>query len=142
MSAFFENLKILLVDDEQFIRQLVARLLRDIGVKEVMMASDGEEAVKKLGTYAGRIDLVILDLEMPNKNGFKVVQEIRDGSVGVNPELPVVILTGHGQQDAVKLAVDLGVHGFMVKPMSKDVLEKRIKIALSSGPIDPSVLEK
>lgn len=141
MGKSIENLIVLLVDDEQFIRQLVGRLLRDVGVKEVMTATDGEEAVKKLNTYGGRVDLVILDLEMPNKNGFQVVQEVRNGAVGVDPQLPIIILTGHGQEDAVRSAVKLGVHGFLVKPMSRDALEKRMKIALESGPIDSSRLE-
>ncbi|HEY9080290.1 response regulator [Magnetovibrio sp.] len=142
MVQSLENLVVLLVDDEQFIRQLVARLLRDMGVREVMTAEDGEDAVKKLNTYAGRIGLVILDLEMPNKNGFQVIQEVRRGTLNIDPNLPIIILTGHGQQGAVKSAVKLGVHGFLVKPMSRDALEKRIKVALSSGPIDPARLEK
>lgn len=141
MSKPIQDLHVLLVDDEQFIRQLVGRLLRDVGVKEVMFAADGVEAVTKINTYAGRIDLVILDLEMPNKNGFQVVQEVRSGAVGINPELPIIILTGHGQEEAVKSAVKLGIHGFLVKPMSRDALEKRIKIALESGQIDASRLE-
>lgn len=142
MDANFANLKILLVDDEQFIRQLVARLLRDMGVQEVTLASDGQDAMEKLATYAGRIDLVILDLEMPNMNGFQLVQKVRNGEAHVDADMPIIILTGHGQQEAVQAAINLGVHGYLVKPMSKDALEKRIKMALSSGTIDPSILEK
>ena len=142
MDANFDNLNILLVDDEQFIRQLVARLLRDMGVKEVTLASDGKDALEKLSTYGGRIDLIILDLEMPNMNGFQLVQKIRNGEAHVDADIPIIILTGHGQQEAVKAAVDLGVHGYLVKPMSKDALEKRIQVALSSGTIDPNILEK
>ena len=137
MAAIFDKLTILLVDDEQFIRQLVGRLLRDLGVKTVVVANDGVEALTKLSTSGGRIDLMILDLEMPNMNGFQVVQKVRSGEANVSAELPIIILTGHGQEDAVKAAVNLGVHGFMVKPMSRDTLEKRIKIALSSGTIGP-----
>lgn len=142
MTAIFENLKVLLVDDEQFIRQLVGRLLRDIGVKEVTMADDGLDAVNKLSTFAGRIDLIILDLEMPNMNGFQLVKKVRAGETQAPADMPIIILTGHGQQDAVQAAINLGVHGYLVKPMSKDALEKRIKIALSSGTIDPKILEK
>lgn len=140
MTTPFDKLTILLVDDEQFIRQLVARLLRDMGVKTVMIANDGVEAMKKLSTYSGSIDMIILDLEMPNMNGFQVVKEVRSGTANISSDLPIIILTGHGQEDAVKAAVNLGVHGFMVKPMSRDTLEKRIKLALKSGPIDPETL--
>jgi len=141
MDSFFEKLKVLLVDDEQFIRQLVARLLGEIGVKEVFTANDGDEAIKRLTTYAGRIDLVILDLEMPNRNGFQVVRDIRSGNTQINPDLPIIILTGHGQEEAITAAVNLGIHGFLVKPMSKDALIKRIRAALTTGRIDPRILE-
>jgi len=140
MPKNLNQARVLLVDDEQFIRQLVGRLLRDLGIEEVITADDGVDAVQKLQTHSGRIDLVILDLEMPNMNGFQVVQAIRDGKAGVNVDLPVLILTGHGQEEAVKLAVNLGIHGFMVKPMSKDALEKGIKTALSGSLIDPAKL--
>ena len=141
MTSPYDKLSILLVDDEQFIRELVARLLREMGVKTVIMASDGEVAIKKLSAAAGRIDLMILDLEMPRMNGFQVVQKVRRGDNDIKKDMPVIILTGHGQEDAVKKAVSLGVHGFMVKPMSRDVLEKRISQAMSSGPINPKILE-
>ena len=141
MISPYEKLSILLVDAEQFIRELVARLLREMGVKTVIMAGDGDVAIKKLSAAGGRIDLMILDLEMPKMNGFQVVQKVRQGDNDLKKDMPIIILTGHGQEDAVKKAVNLGVHGFMVKPMSRDVLEKRITQAMSSGPINPKILE-
>lgn len=140
MTVRFDTLNILLVDDEQFIRQLVARLLRDMGVHDVIMAQDGEDALTKLATASGRINLIILDLEMPNMNGFQVVQKVRNGSANVPADLPIIILTGHGKEEAVKAAVSLGVHGYLVKPMSKGDLEKRIIVAMGSGTIDPKIL--
>jgi len=140
MAETFENLTVLLVDDEPFMRQLVERLLYDMGILNIIMACDGADAVEKLSASGEQIDLMILDLEMPNMNGFQVVQQVRKGVSDINPELPIIILTGHGQLDAVKAAVKLGVHGYLVKPMSRAALEKRIKIALSSGTIDPDVL--
>ena len=132
---------VLLVDDEIFIRKLVGRLLSELNIKEVLTAEDGADAVNKLQTYVDHIDLILLDLEMPNMNGFEVVQAIRNGEAGVNSNLPVLILTGHGQEGAVKHAVNLGIHGFMVKPMSKQTLEKGIKAALSGNAIDPEKLK-
>lgn len=142
MAKTIESLVVLLVDDEQFIRQLVGRILRDIGVQEVMTAADGEEAAKKLDTYGGRVDMVITDLDMPHKNGFQLVQEIRNKALNVDENIPVIILTGHGQQESVTTAVNIGIHGFVVKPMSRQALEKRMINALNSGPIDPTRLEK
>ena len=128
---------VLLVDDERFIRNFVGRLLLDLNIKEVLKAIDGADAVKKLQIHLDHIDLILLDLEMPNMNGFEVVQAIRNGEAGVNSNLPVLILTGHGQEGAVKHAVNLGIHGFIVKPMSKQALENGINAALSGNAIDP-----
>ena len=83
---------------------------------------------------------MLLDLEMPAMNGFQVVQKIRSGVANINQDLPIIILTGHGQEEAVKAAVDLGIHGFLTKPISKDALAKKIKRAINHGPIDPTVL--
>lgn len=141
MVKKLEDARILLVDDEHFTRQLVGRLLFDLNIKQVITAIDGADAVEKLQTTVLKIDLILLDLEMPNMNGFEVVQAIRDGKAGKDSDLPVLILTGHGQEEAVKHAVNLGVHGFMVKPMSKLALEKGIKAALSGTLINPEKLK-
>lgn len=140
MDPYFENLNVLLVDDEQFIRSLVARVLRELGVGEIQVAKNGEEAIEKLSSHTARIDLMLLDLEMPAMNGFQVVQKIRSGEANIDQDLPIIILTGHGQEKAVKAAVGLGIHGFLTKPISKDALAKKIKRAINHGPIDPTVL--
>ncbi len=142
MDLFFKSLNVLLVDDEKFIRNLVARMLRDLDVGEIIVADDGEEAIQKLSTHFGRIDLMILDLEMPRMNGFQVVQKVRKGENGINPELPIIILTGHGQEGAVKAAVNLGIHGFVAKPVSIDALSKKIKRAINFGPIDTKIIKE
>ncbi|MBF0249751.1 MAG: response regulator [Alphaproteobacteria bacterium] len=139
MDPLFESLRVLVIDDEPFIRQLITRLLRDMPVKEVQIANDGDEGLKKLRVQGDRIDLVILDLEMPTLNGFQVLKALRAGDVG-HSDLPVIILTGHGEQQAIQAAVQLGIHGYVVKPMSGETLAKNIKRALTKGRIPVEAL--
>ncbi len=138
----FDNLNVLLVDDEPFIQKLIEKVLFDIGVKEVMTASHGGDALEKIRTSRKRFDLVICDLEMPNMNGFQFVEELRKGDDIPAPDVPVVILTGHSNIENLEDALDLGIHGFLAKPVSKQSLEKKMTVALTSPPIDPSILKR
>lgn len=136
----YRNLTILVVDDELFIRNLIARMLRDLKVGEVHMANDGSAALSKLQELAGKLDLVVCDLEMPGMDGFDFVKTLRRLEDKRLARLPVLILTGHAEQENVELAVKLGIHGFVAKPVSLAVLEARLGKALTAPAIDPARL--
>ena len=71
------SLKILVIDDEAFMRQLIVRVLKDLGAGGVHEAGNGSEALKQLTERSNDLDLVICDLEMPTMDGFEFVQELR-----------------------------------------------------------------
>src|SRR2546425_967222 len=100
--------RILLVDDERSIREALRKSLRAENY-EVVLAENGQEAIEKHG--AERIDLLILDLNMPVKNGWATLEWLAD----VNPLLPVVIITGRSNQSA--LAETAGAGALMEKPL-------------------------
>ena len=133
------SLNILVIDDEPFMCKLIERLLRDMGVDEIDLANDGEQGLKKVSVDT---DLIICDLEMPNMNGFEFVHRLRNNPSGPKPSVPVLIVTGHGEEDAVRGAVNLGINGYLVKPVSKQALESRIAKAVTSPMIDPKLLGK
>ncbi|CAA7624799.1 response regulator [Magnetospirillum sp. SS-4] len=137
-KSAFKRLTVMVVDDEMFIRNLIARMLRDLGIGEVQMANDGGDALGKARAIAGRLDLVVCDLEMPEMDGFAFVRALRRESDRALSCLPVLILTGHAEQENVEMAVRLGIHGFIAKPVSLNVLESRIVKALNAPAIDPS----
>ena len=135
------SLSILIIDDEPFIRKLIGRMLYEQGVTHLIEAEDGFEGIVKVRQARKGFDLIICDLEMPNMNGFDFVRQLRADKNISNPGVPVLILTGHSDEDSVQESVKLGIHGFLTKPVSKTNLEKRILSALNSPPIDPRILE-
>lgn len=139
-KADFRKLTMMVVDDELFIRSLIARMLRDMGVGEVLVASDGSDALIKVDAAAGHVDLILCDLDMPGMDGFAFVRELRGLADRTQAALPVLILTGHAEQENVTMAVRLGIHGFVAKPVSLATLESHIDKALHKPPIDPARL--
>lgn len=138
----FKSVRVLIVDDEQFIRELIGRALRDFGIGKIYFAADGREALEKVVTLSGSLDIIICDLEMPGMDGFAFVDQLRHLSDAKASALPVLILTGHAQQGNIETAVKLGIHGFLTKPVSIKDLTVRMEKALTSPPIDPARLKK
>jgi len=110
--------RILLVDDERSIRESLSKILGAENY-EVVPAENGHEAIEKYG--AERIDLLILDLNMPVKNGWDTL----DWLVKIDPVLPVVIITGRSNQRA--LAETAGADALMEKPLDVPLLLQTIR---------------
>lgn len=136
----FESLSLLLIDDERFMRQVVLRVLSGLGVNQVREAADGSEGLKIVKEHSGDLDLVICDLEMPEMDGFAFVRRLR-AMVGEVSKLPVLILTGHNEEKSVRDAVELGIDGYLLKPVSGKDLEQKINEAILSPMIDPDSLK-
>ena len=135
------SLNVLVIDDEPFISRLIMRMLRDLGVRDLVTAKNGAEGISKVQESMKKIDLIICDLEMPKMNGFEFVKHLRTSPDIADRHVPVLILTGHSQGKNVHEMVGLGIHGFLSKPVSKVILEKRITTAMTSPPIDLKALE-
>ena len=135
------NLRILVIDDEPFMRKLIIRVLYELEIVRVAEAGDGAEALEKVKDAMNALDLIICDLEMPNMDGFEFVKRLREMTGFPNADIPVLIVTGHSDPESVKSAVEAGIHGYLVKPVSKQALEKRIVAALTSPEIDPERLK-
>ncbi len=111
MTDAGEGKRILVVDDEEFVRLLVGQILGRSGY-QVDFAADGDAALARLS--AQRPDLVILDLMMPGMNGWAVLEHMRTR----RDMPPVVVLTAHGSYDAFTRVVREGVAGYISKPFS------------------------
>ncbi len=114
--------RILVVDDEKSIREALSKVLRNEDY-EVLMAETGQEAMERYGT--GRIDLLLLDLNLPGGNGWTTL----DWLAKVNPLLPVVIITGRSNQRA--LAEKSGADALMEKPLDVPRLLETIQELLN-----------
>ena len=115
--------KILVVDDEQGIREALTGILEDEGY-EVRVAPDGIEGLGLM--QAEGIDLVMLDIWLPNMGGVDVLKEIKEHY----PEVPVVIISGHGSIDIAVKAVKLGAFDFIEKPLSLERVVTAVQNAL------------
>lgn len=122
----------LVVDDEEGIQELVVDALRTLGAKVVQKASNGEHALGMLTSDPSRFHIVISDCNMGPVNGLQLLKTIRSGKAnGVDPNLPIILLTGHSDMPVVKRAVELKASGFLAKPVSLDKLTGAINKALS-----------
>jgi len=120
--------RILIVDDSPTTRKLVGYVLKKKGYT-TEEAEDGMDAMEKLG--GSEIDLVIVDLNMPNMDGISFVKNLRNGYY--NPDLPVVMLTTTSDGDLKEEALGAGVNMFLNKPIQPEVLIYKIESLLAGG---------
>ena len=121
--------RILVVDDEQDVREVVKTTLEENGY-QVLEATNGVEAYAAAAEAAvvEKPDLIVLDLMLPQMNGFDVLDKLKE-----NPQtsyIPVVILTARGQSQDESRALASGATDYMTKPWSADELADRVRIAL------------
>ena len=139
LSARFAKARVLLVDDEQYMRKVVRTMLLGMGVRHIAEAHDGPTGLQMIRNQAP--DVVILDWEMPGLNGAAFVRMVRSPETFPYPDDPIIMLTGHGERARVIEAVCIGVNEFLLKPVSTNALRDRISAVLmnprrmvSSGP--------
>ncbi len=114
--------KILVVDDEASIRQILSTRLSMIGYN-VITAADGEEALDKF--HQAGCDLVVLDVMMPKLDGYAVCQELRTES-----SVPIIMLSALGDVADRITGLEMGADDYVVKPFSPKELEARIRSVL------------
>jgi CheY-like chemotaxis protein len=123
--------KVLVADDDKSVRESLRKLLRGEGY-QVVLAVNGVEAVETFRLEKDRIDLLLVDLNMPLKNGWATLDRLRE----LNPALPVFILTGMSHQS--ELAEAAGVSALVEKPIDVPELLQLIQ-KLVSEPVESRV---
>ncbi len=102
--------KILVVEDDKFLRELISRKLSDEGF-DITQAVDGEDGIEKIKQV--KPDLILLDLILPSIDGFEVLSRIKeDPSVA---SIPVIILSNLGQKEEIEKGLSLGAVDFLIK---------------------------
>ena len=119
-----EALKVLVVDDEHTMRKVTRSLLQVIGVKTIFEANDGASGLEAICNQLP--DVVILDWAMPSMNGPEFMRKLRSPGNFPFPDLPVIMLTAHGERSRVIEAVNLGVNEFLLKPVSSKAVRERL----------------
>lgn len=119
--------RILLADDDESVRKMVGRVLESEDY-EVVLAQTGREAITK--ALSGAPDIVLLDLNMPDKNGWEAFELIDR----IHPFVPVIVITARPNQH--QYATQVGVDVLMEKPLDLDVLLKTIRELLDESDRD------
>ena len=117
------QLKVLIVDDQRTSRMLIRDALDQLGIRNIVTAEDGEQALKTM--MAAPCHIVISDFNMPKLDGLQLLQAIR--AYPPTKKVPFIILSGRGNKELVQKAAQLGVNNFLVKPISVPVLQKTIE---------------
>jgi DNA-binding NarL/FixJ family response regulator len=122
---FNRLIKVMIADDHELIREGLRKLLELEGNIEVVAeAADGVECLDKLKQIVP--DVLLLDINMPRKNGIEVLQQIREQHLNIK----VLILTVHNEVEYLIKAVDIGVDGYLMKDSSSDELKKAIHVVM------------
>jgi DNA-binding response OmpR family regulator len=116
------RLKILLIEDEEKLRKIIKLYLEKEGF-EVEEASDGNEAIEKF--QPSMYSVIILDVMLPQKDGWSVLREIRK-----KDDTPVIMLTARGEDDDKIFGFELGADDYVVKPVSPKEIVARVKAIL------------
>jgi len=117
-----EQRTILVVDDEEMVRNLLQRILEESGYC-IVTASNGYEALERFSQH--KVDLVLLDIKMPGLDGFSVLEQIRKTS-----NVPIIMLTAVKETITVRDTLSLGADDYVRKPFNRRELLLRIKVKL------------
>lgn len=116
--------KVLVVDDNQDVRELIVHILNADGF-HVYAAADGENALAIL--KSNPVDLVLLDVMMPGMSGLDVLKEIRTGSNKKIREIPVMMITAMSSTDDVDQALAIGANSYVVKPFRGTTIREKVR---------------
>ena len=116
------EMNVLVVDDAATMRRIVRSLLRELGIKNVREAEDGEMAFEDLKRQ--KADLVVSDWAMPKMTGIELLRAIRQD--GALKDTPVLMVTAESKKENIMEAVQAGVNNYIVKPFNSKTLEEKL----------------
>jgi two-component system chemotaxis response regulator CheY len=116
-------MRFLIVDDFSTMRRIIRNILKEIGYGNADEAEDGQAALVKL--RASEFDFVVSDINMPNMNGFQLLQSIRADEALKG--LPVLMVTAEARKEDIVIAAQSGASGYIVKPFTKATLEEKVQ---------------
>ncbi|WP_460450093.1 response regulator [Alsobacter sp. SYSU BS001988] len=136
----FPDVPILLVEDSLFVRAIIRRMLRQVGMRNVTEVGDGEAALEALQTFSP--ELVLLDWHLPHLTGGQILEIIRDPTISARTDVPVIMISGAPTKSLIERSAQLGVTHFLRKPFSPHELWTRLQaIGIGAGPTAAAVLQ-
>ena len=117
-------MRVMVVDDNQHMRSIVATILTAVGVGQIRECWDGAEALDALRQWPA--DVAIIDYHMSPIDGVEFTRLVRNAGDSPNPYLPIIMLTGYAERSRVMEARDAGVTEFIVKPVTAHAVLNRL----------------
>jgi|SRR5436190_1196884 len=122
-------MKILVVDDHALIREALGSVLKELkSDADVLEASNCAQAMQLVEVHSD-LELVLLDLTLPDRDGASVLSELRER----HPALAIVVLSGHKDRVTVTKALDLGAQGFIPKTANREVMRGALQLVFAGG---------
>ena len=130
-SVSMENLSVLLVEDNEYNREIAVEILEDEGFR-VSVAMDGKEAVDKVCcAQPGEYDVILMDIQMPVMDGYEATRRIRNLKDLALANMPIIAMTANAFEEDKRLAKEAGMNAHLAKPIRVDLLLKTIQEVLS-----------
>ncbi len=127
-NTYLENVRVLIVDDQDFIRSLLRHILGVLGCKKISDAANGEIAWDIM--LDNPPDLLIADWEMQPMDGIELVGKVRNDKNSPDRFMPIIMLTAHSERPRIITARDCGVNEFVMKPISAKTLFSRLNAVI------------
>jgi two-component system chemotaxis response regulator CheY len=131
MSYKFDQLKVLVVDDNVHMRALLCRILHSLGIKTIYDATNAQEAWEIFALNP--CDIMFLDWVLSGMNGVDFTEKVRNAPDSPNPFIPIVMISGYSSKECVNAARDAGVTEFLTKPVSSKAILSRL-VAVIENP--------
>jgi CheY-like chemotaxis protein len=129
--------RVLVAEDNPVNQRAAARMLEVLGCT-VEVAATGREAVEKV--HAGRYDLVLMDCQMPDMDGYEATREIRRREAQGRPHTPIVAMTAHALPGDREKCFEAGMDDFVAKPIRKELIAEVIDRHLPAAQLDPETV--
>ena len=129
MAIDLKKLKVLLVEDEAVMRDLLRGVFESLGVGRVTLADNGESGFRVF--QETNPDIIFLEWELKKMNGPNLIKKIRSDSSSPSRTVPIIMLTGYSAVTRVELARDSGVTEFMTKPFTANEIAKRLSYVVN-----------
>lgn len=119
-------IKVLVVDDQNSVRQMTRMALEEIGFRHIHEAENGVQAMETASVQP--LDLIISDYNMPEMDGLGLLRAVRGHPVA--RKVPFIMLTGRGDRELVVKAAQAGVNNYLVKPFTSAILRDKIEAVI------------
>lgn len=126
----FADMTALIIDDQEFVVNIVRKMMEQIGFGRIETAADGQAGLAAMASV--RPHVVLCDIEMRPMDGLTFLKELRDSADRTIRDTPVIFLTSHGRHELVSQARALGADGFVTKPATVNLLRERIEQSIHS----------